>query len=75
MEGITTIVLSITALLNSIMIIINFAEKIKKPVDNAIDKKFQDALEPLTEKLDKIDENQCRNFLVDFLSDVEKRNK
>lgn len=75
MQEIITIILSIATFLNSIMVIINFAGKIKKPVDNAIDKKFQDALEPLTEKLDKIDENQCRNFLVDFLSDVEKRNK
>lgn len=29
-------------------------------------------LEPLNKKIDKIDENQCRNFLVDFLADVEK---
>lgn len=29
-------------------------------------------LEPLNKKVDKIDENQCRNFLVDFLADVEK---
>ncbi len=29
-------------------------------------------LEPVTKKIDKIDENQCRNFLVNFLADVEK---
>lgn len=29
-------------------------------------------LEPINKKIDKIDENQCRNFLVDFLADVEK---
>lgn len=29
-------------------------------------------LEPINKKMDKIDENQCRNFLVDFLADVEK---
>lgn len=29
-------------------------------------------LEPIYKKIDKIDENQCRNFLVDFLADVEK---
>lgn len=28
--------------------------------------------EPIYKKIDKIDENQCRNFLVDFLSDIEK---
>lgn len=29
-------------------------------------------LEPINKKISKIDENQCRNFLVDFLADVEK---
>lgn len=29
-------------------------------------------LEPINKKMDKIDENQCRNFLVDFLADIEK---
>lgn len=29
-------------------------------------------LEPINKKIDKIDENQCRNFLVDFLADVDK---
>ena len=29
-------------------------------------------LEPINKKIDKIDENQCRNFLVDFLADVER---
>lgn len=29
-------------------------------------------LEPINKKIDKIDENQCRNFLVDFLADIEK---
>lgn len=28
--------------------------------------------EPIYKKIDKIDENQCRNFLVDFLADVEE---
>lgn len=28
--------------------------------------------EPVYKKIDKIDENQCRNFLVDFLADIEK---
>lgn len=28
--------------------------------------------EPINKKIDKIDENQCRNFLVDFLADIEK---
>lgn len=35
-------------------------------------KKWMDKLIcPITKKLDIIDKNQCRNFLVDFLSDIE----
>ena len=33
----------------------------------AIDKAF----EPIYHRIDKIDVNQCRNYLVDFLSDIE----
>lgn len=29
-------------------------------------------LEPINKKIIKIDENQCRNFLVDFLADIDK---
>ena len=29
-------------------------------------------LSPLNKKIDKLDENQCRNYLVDFLADIEK---
>ena len=28
-------------------------------------------LKPITEKIDKLDKNQCRNYLVDFLADIE----
>ncbi len=70
---IVAIILSISTVLNAILVIVNFIGKIKKPVDKVVDKKFQNALSPLEKKIDKIDENQCRNFLVDFLADVEKR--
>lgn len=79
MEKIYATILSISALLNAISVIVIFFGKVKKPVDNAVDKKFEEALKPLNDKLDtiekrvdKIDENQCRNFLVDFLADIEK---
>ena len=32
-------------------------------------------LEPINKKIIKIDENQCKNFLVDFLSDNDKGRK
>lgn len=33
-----------------------------------LDKQFK----PMMEKVDKLDKNQCRNYLVDFLADVEQ---
>ena len=78
MERIITIVLSISTVLNAVLVIMNFVQKAKKPVDTVVDKKFKEALQPVNDKLgaierrtDKIDENQCRNFLVEFLADVE----
>lgn len=78
MEKLSLIVISLATFLNAISVIVAFIMKIKKPVDKVVDNKFKQALEPLNRKLeaierrtDKIDENQCRNFLVDFLADVE----
>lgn len=34
-------------------------------------KVIRKAFEPIDKKIDKIDENQCRNFLVNFLADIE----
>lgn len=73
MESILVIVISIATVINAILTIVNFISKTKNASKNIIDKKFQSALNPLEKKIDKIDENQCRNFLVDFLADVEKR--
>ncbi|MCI8654273.1 MAG: hypothetical protein HFJ48_00105 [Clostridia bacterium] len=78
MEKISLIVISLATFLNAISVIITFIAKAKKPIDKIVDNRFKEALEPLNSKLstieqrtDKIDENQCRNFLVDFLADVE----
>ena len=74
---IATIIISIATVLNAVLVIIGFVGKIKKPVDNAIDKKFQEALEPINDKLniidnriDKIDKNECKNYLTEFLEDI-----
>lgn len=74
---IATIIISIATVLNAILVIMNFIEKIKKPVDNVIDKRFQEALEPINDKLntidnriDKIDKNECKNYLTEFLEDI-----
>lgn len=37
-----------------------------------IKKVLDKQLKPITEKIDKLDKNQCRNYLVDFLADVEQ---
>lgn len=76
MEKFIAIILSIATLLNSIMIIVNFIKGAKRPVDDAIDKKFKEALQPLCDKIDdtkkdvrKLDKNQCMNYLVEFIED------
>lgn len=57
----------------------NFIERFKKPFANAIENKLEEALKPLTDKLntindriDKIDKNECKNYLTEFLEDVKK---
>lgn len=76
MEEISIIVISIATFLNAVLTIFTFIEKAKKPVDNAVDKKFKEALKPINEKLDdfnnnikKLDKNQCMNYLVEFIED------
>ena len=61
MENIINWVILIASFLTAITTICMFCRK-------AINKGF----EPIYGRIDKIDENQCRNFLVDFLADVEK---
>lgn len=65
MEHISVIIISIATFLNAILAICSFISKIKKPVDNAVDNKFKEALKPIDEKLeiidtriDKLDKNQ-----------------
>lgn len=73
-----TLVISIATFLGAISTIVAFVKQFKSSVDKVIDNRFKEALKPLNSELtaierrtDKIDENQCRNFLVDFLADVE----
>lgn len=79
MENIVLIIISIATFLNAISTIVTFVSKAKKPVDNVVDKKFKEALEPINSKLDTIEEridkldiHQCRSYLVDYLADVEQ---
>lgn len=76
MDSIPIIIISIATFLNALTVIANFISKAKKPVDNIIDKKFTEALEPINEKLDnvntdikRLDKNQCMNYLVEFIED------
>lgn len=80
MDKISVLIISIATFLNALMIILNFINKIKKPVDSIVDKKFKEALEPITEKLDnvnadikRLDKNQCMNYLVEFIEDLKNK--
>ena len=37
-----------------------------------LNKIFSKKLEPVNKKIEKIDENQCKNFLITFLKSIEK---
>ncbi len=78
MENMILGITSATTILNSILVIATFINKVKRPVDNVIDNKFQSALKPINNKLDiieeridKLDIHQCRSYLVDYLADKE----
>ena len=38
----------------------------------AMKKILKTQFKPINEKIDKLDKNQCRNYLVDFLADIEQ---
>lgn len=72
-------IISIGALVNAILAITNFVMRFKQPLDKAIEKKIADALKTLNEtlntindRIDKIDKNECKNYLTEFLEDVKK---
>lgn len=76
LEQISVIIISIATFLNAILTIVTVIGKVKKPVDNVVDKKFEEALKPVNEKLDnmdntikKLDKTQCMNYLVEFIED------
>ncbi len=77
MEQIYIIIISAATLLNALIAIANFISKIKKPIDNVVDKKFEKALEPINNKLnnidkriDELDKSECKNYLTEFIEDV-----
>lgn len=77
MEKISLAIISIATLANAIMTIANAVNKVKKPVNKAIEKKLEEILAPTNKKIDstneyvkKLDKNQCKNYLTEFLADV-----
>lgn len=79
MEKIYLIIISVATFFNSILAIMNFVSKAKKPVDNVVDKKFKEALQPIQseligikEDIQRLDKNQCKNYLTEFLEDLKK---
>lgn len=77
--NIALILTSIVGVISSINIIMSFIEKIKKPVDKIADKKIKEVLEPINTELKnirqdviRIDKNECKNYLTEFLEDIKK---
>ena len=77
--NIALILTSIVGIISSINIIMSFIEKVKKPVDKIADKKIKEVLLPINQELKKIredvnriDKNECKNYLTEFLEDMKK---
>ena len=75
--NIALILTSIVGVISSINIIMSFVEKIKKPVDKIADQKIKAVLAPINEELKnirqdviRIDKNECKNYLTEFLDDI-----
>jgi hypothetical protein len=60
MEKIGDVIIWLASLMTALTVILSVIKRI-----------ITRALEPLCKRIEKIDENQCKTFLVDFLSDVE----
>jgi hypothetical protein len=78
LDKIIATLIAISGFLNAILMIVNFIKIAKKPVDKVWERKLNEALKPLNDKSDdinkyikKIDKNECMNFLVNFLADIE----
>ena len=79
MENITLgqIGVSLTLLVGIIGGIVYLKNKIKEWVEEFLDKQFiaiDKRFDDLEEKIDRVDEETCKNFLVRFLGDVERDN-
>ena len=77
--NISLILTSIVGVISSINIIMSFIEKVKKPVDKIADRKIKEVLLPINQELKKIredvnriDKNECKNYLTEFLEDMKK---
>lgn len=62
MEQIGNIIIWLASLFTALTVICSVIKKL-----------ITKALEPPCKRVEKIDENQCKTFLVDFLSDVENK--
>lgn len=58
------IIIVLASLITSLGVICAF---LKKMIDRAVDKITQ----PILTKIDKLDENHCKDFLMSFLTDIE----
>lgn len=66
-------------IISALNIIMTFVEKLKNPIDKVTDKKVQAILAPINtelvnirEDIIRLDKNQCKNYLIEFLESIEK---
>ena len=69
MEKISVALISLATLFNAILAIVNFLEKVKKPVDKVVKNKFDESLEtalkPIKDDLKEIKDIELKNIKED----------
>lgn len=76
---ISIILSTLASICSAISVIIAFLGRGKKTADTLINKSFEKALEPIKtdlknikEDITRLDKNECKNYLTEFLEDMKK---
>ena len=80
MDKLIAYAIAAASFFNAVTTIVNFyKERVKKPVDNVISRNIKQEITPVTnelkeikEDIQRLDKNQCKNYLIEFLEDMKK---
>ncbi len=80
MDKLIAYAIAAASFFNAVKTIVDFyKERVKKPVDNVISRNIKQEIAPVTselkeikEDIQRLDKNQCKNYLIEFLEDMKK---